>query len=83
MTSTPFVISIQSQVVFGHVGNSAAVFPMLAVGLEVAAIPTVIFSNTPDYPPLRGRALPWSTCPIVRPSIPSRIMHHQIPGPSI
>ncbi|WP_116133937.1 pyridoxal kinase [Tropicimonas sp. IMCC34043] len=54
----PLVISIQSQVVFGHVGNSAAVFPMLAAGLEVAAIPTVVFSNTPDYPTLRGRALP-------------------------
>jgi pyridoxine kinase len=58
MTKPPFVISIQSQVVFGHVGNSAALFPMQAAGLEVAAIPTVIFSNTPDYPTLRGRALP-------------------------
>ena len=57
MTPPPFVISIQSQVVFGHVGNSAALFPMQAAGLEVAAIPTVIFSNTPDYPTLRGRAL--------------------------
>lgn len=54
----PLVISIQSQVVLGHVGNSAALFPMQAAGLEVAAIPTVIFSNTPDYPTLRGRALP-------------------------
>lgn len=52
------VISIQSQVVMGHVGNSAAVFPMLAAGLEVAPVPTVIFSNTPDYPSLRGRPLP-------------------------
>ncbi|MTD98747.1 pyridoxal kinase [Paracoccus sp. YIM 132242] len=52
------VISIQSQVVHGHVGNSAAVFPMQAAGLEVAAIPTVIFSNTPDYPTLRGAPLP-------------------------
>ncbi|GHG78877.1 pyridoxal kinase [Pseudodonghicola xiamenensis] len=58
MTRPPFVISIQSQVVFGHVGNSAALFPMQATGLEVAAIPTVVFSNTPDYPTLRGRALP-------------------------
>ncbi|MTH76128.1 pyridoxal kinase [Paracoccus aestuariivivens] len=54
----PLVISIQSQVVLGHVGNSAAVFPMQAAGLEVAAIPTVVFSNTPDYATLRGRALP-------------------------
>ena len=52
------VISIQSQVVMGHVGNSAAVFPMLAVGMEVAPIPTVLFSNTPNYPTLRGHALP-------------------------
>lgn len=58
MSRPPFVISIQSQVVFGHVGNSAALFPMQAAGLEVAAIPTVIYSNTPDYPTLRGRALP-------------------------
>ncbi|MDS9466090.1 pyridoxal kinase [Paracoccus sp. MBLB3053] len=54
----PLVISIQSQVIMGHVGNSAAVFPMQAAGLEVAQIPTVVFSNTPDYPTLRGRAVP-------------------------
>ncbi|SDX59114.1 pyridoxal kinase [Roseicitreum antarcticum] len=57
MTPPPFVISIQSQVVFGHVGNSAALFPMQAAGLEVAAIPTVLFSNPPHHPTLRGRAL--------------------------
>jgi len=33
------VISIQSQVVHGHVGNSAAVFPLQACGIEVAAVP--------------------------------------------
>lgn len=54
----PLVISVQSQVVHGHVGNSAALFPMQAAGLEVAAIPTVIFSNTPDYPTLRGAPTP-------------------------
>ena len=58
MKRPPFLISIQSQVVLGHVGNSAALFPMQAAGLEVAAIPTVVFSNTPDYPTLRGRTLP-------------------------
>lgn len=54
----PLVISVQSQVVLGHVGNSAALFPMQAAGLEVAAIPTVVFSNTPDYPSLRGQPMP-------------------------
>ncbi|MFD1787531.1 pyridoxal kinase [Sphingomonas floccifaciens] len=52
------VISIQSQVVHGHVGNSAAVFPMQAAGLDVAAVPTVLLSNHPHYPTVRGRTMP-------------------------
>lgn len=55
--SRPTIISIQSQVVHGHVGNSAAVFPMQVLGIEVAAVPTVLLSNRPGYPTLRGRAL--------------------------
>lgn len=51
------VISIQSQVVHGHVGNSAAVFPMQAEGVEVAAVPTTLLSNHPHYPTMRGRVL--------------------------
>ncbi|OJU52432.1 MAG: pyridoxal kinase, partial [Brevundimonas sp. 67-6] len=51
------VISIQSQVVYGHVGNSAAVQPMQAMGLEVAAVPTTLLSNHPHYPTMRGRIL--------------------------
>lgn len=51
------VISIQSQVVHGHVGNSAAVFPMQANGLTVAAVPTVLLSNNPHYETMRGRVL--------------------------
>jgi GMP synthase (glutamine-hydrolysing) len=39
------VISIQSQVVHGHVGNSAAVFPLQARGIEVAVVPTTLLSN--------------------------------------
>ena len=51
------VISIQSQVVHGHVGNSAAVFPMQAKGLSVAAVPTALFSNHPHYPTMHGQIL--------------------------
>jgi pyridoxine kinase len=51
------VISIQSQVAFGHVGNSAAVFPMQMHGINVTAVPTTLLSNRPGYPSIRGRVL--------------------------
>jgi pyridoxine kinase len=51
------VISIQSQVVHGHVGNNAAVFPLQARGIEVAAVPTTLLSNHPHYPSMRGGVL--------------------------
>ncbi|MBX9649439.1 MAG: pyridoxal kinase PdxY [Xanthobacteraceae bacterium] len=51
------VISIQSQVAWGHVGNSAAVFPMQMHGIDVTAVPTTLLSNRPGYPTLRGRVL--------------------------
>jgi pyridoxine kinase len=51
------VISIQSQVAFGHVGNSAAVFPMQLHGIDVIAVPTTLLSNRPGYPTIRGRVL--------------------------
>src|SRR6185312_15959677 len=53
----PSVISIQSQVAFGHVGNSAAVFPMQMHGIDVVAVPTTLLSNRPGYPSIRGRVL--------------------------
>ncbi len=51
------VISIQSQVVHGHVGNSAAVFPLQACGIEVTAVPTALLSNHPHYSSMRGEVL--------------------------
>jgi len=51
------VISIQSQVVHGHVGNSAAAYAVQAEGVNVAAVPTTLLSNHPRYPSLRGRVL--------------------------
>jgi pyridoxine kinase len=51
------VISIQSQVAYGHVGNSAAVFPLQMHGIDVVAVPTTLLSNRPGYPTIRGRVL--------------------------
>jgi len=51
------VISIQSQVAYGHVGNSAAAFPMQMHGIDVIAVPTTLLSNRPGYPTIRGRVL--------------------------
>ncbi|ACK49367.1 pyridoxal kinase [Methylocella silvestris BL2] len=53
----PRIISIQSQVVHGSVGHNAALFPMQALGVAVAAVPTTLLSNHPRYPTLRGRVL--------------------------
>ncbi|HEY0333337.1 MAG TPA: pyridoxal kinase [Stenotrophomonas sp.] len=52
------VITVQSQLVYGHAGNSAAVPPMRALGLRVAEVPTTLLSNAPFYDTLRGRVLP-------------------------
>lgn len=43
------VISIQSHVVYGHAGNSSAVFPLQRMGFEVFPIHTVQFSNHTQY----------------------------------
>lgn len=51
------IISIQSQVLHGHVGNSAAAFPIQHLGIPVTAVPTTLLSNHPHYPTMRGRVL--------------------------
>lgn len=43
------ILSIQSHVVFGHVGNRAAVFPLERMGLEVLPLNTVQFSSHTGY----------------------------------
>ncbi len=45
----PNVLSIQSHVVFGRAGNSAAVFPMSRMGINVWPLNTVQFSNHTQY----------------------------------
>src|SRR5215475_5385952 len=50
------ILSIQSHVVFGHVGNSTAVFPLERLGREVWPLMTVQFSSHTGYAGWRGRA---------------------------
>ena len=51
-------LSIQSSVAYGHVGNSAATFPLQRLGHEVWPVPTVVFSNHTGYGAWRGPLLP-------------------------
>ena len=51
------ILSIQSSVAYGHVGNSAAVFPLQRLGHEVWPVLTVHFSNHTGYGAWRGPLL--------------------------
>jgi pyridoxine kinase len=48
------VLSISSQVVYGHVGNSIACFVLQRMDHEVLSLPTVLLSNRPGYKALAG-----------------------------
>src|SRR5215216_827818 len=49
------LLSIQSHVAYGHVGNAAATFPLQRIGVEVWPIHTVQFSNHTGYGAWTGR----------------------------
>jgi pyridoxine kinase len=50
----PTVLSIQSRVAYGHVGNAAAIFPLQCLGVEAWALDTVAFSNHTGHGRWRG-----------------------------
>lgn len=52
------VLSIQSEVVRGHVGNGAARFALQRLGVDVWALPTVILSNHPGHGRFTGDVTP-------------------------
>ena len=49
------ILSIQSHVTYGHVGNAAATFPVQRLGHEMWPIHTVQFSNHTGYGAWRGQ----------------------------
>lgn len=51
------ILSVQSSVAYGHVGNSAATFPLMRMGVEVWPVLTVHFSNHTGYGAWRGPLL--------------------------
>ena len=51
------ILSIQSSVAYGHVGNSAITFPLMRMGVEVWPLITVHFSNHTGYESWRGPQL--------------------------
>jgi pyridoxine kinase len=53
--TAPTILSIQSHVAYGHVGNDAAVFPLQRLGCEVWPIHTLQFSNHPGYGSFKGQ----------------------------
>lgn len=48
------VLSISSQVVYGHVGNSCTAFVLQRMGHEVLGLPTILLSNRPGYGAIAG-----------------------------
>jgi len=57
----PTVLSVQSRVAYGHVGNAAATFPLQRLGCEVWSLDTVAFSNHTGHGKWRGAVVPAET----------------------
>jgi pyridoxine kinase len=65
----PLVLSIQSHVAYGHVGNDAAMLPLQLLGIEPVAVHTVQFSNHTGYGEFKGQVFTppmyrmcWTAC---------------------
>ncbi len=74
------LLSIQSSVAFGHVGNSAAVFPLQRLGIEAWPVNTVHFSNHTGYGEWRGPLLSADDLRAVIQGVEERGTLHRVAG---
>lgn len=72
------ILSIQSSVAYGHVGNSAATFPLMRLGVEVWPVITVHFSNHTGYGAWRGPLLAATDIAEVITGIDERGVLHRV-----
>ena len=49
------ILSIQSHVAYGHVGNAAATLPLQLLGFAVWPVHTCLYAHHTGYPPIDGR----------------------------
>ena len=72
------ILSIQSAVAYGHVGNSAAVFPLQRLGIEVWPVNTVEFSNHTGYGSWKGPVLPAADVAAIIDGVRERGVFHRL-----
>jgi pyridoxine kinase len=77
---TVIVLSIQSQVVWGHVGNSAAAFALQRLGIDVLAVPTALFSHHRGHAASAGRVLPADQIATLIQGVKSRDFYRDCAG---
>lgn len=68
------VLSIQSQVVYGHVGNAMATFALNRLGHEVWPVPTVLYSNHPGHGGMTGAVQPGAALTALIDGLDARAM---------
>ncbi|VDP33279.1 unnamed protein product [Echinostoma caproni] len=70
------VLSIQSHVVHGYVGNRSAVFPLQVLGIDVDFINSVQFSNHTGYKTVKGQVLNAEDLKAVYLGLKANGLHH-------